>query len=355
MESTTPRRIAVLVLAAAFLAACVWALWPKGPGGATRFHLNPHAVMGTQTKLTAVLGANEGARARQALERAERALRDVETKMSSWLDSSELSRFNTAPASEITPLSPETLQVLQAARTVARDTNGAFDVTCRPIIELWKQAKKTKKVPAAAMLAAAREQSRWDHIEILPDGATKTSATASVDLGGIAKGFGIDQAAEALIVSGAVGGLVDVGGDIRCFGRRDTGGAWQVGIRSPFTPEESIFAVLSIGDGAVCTSGNYLRYAEIDGKRYSHIVDPRMGWPVDAAPSVTVVAKTAMTADAWATALSVLGAAGLKLLPAGEGIEAMIVEGGPDDYRIHYSDGFEELLSQRPPAPKKGG
>ena len=354
MEPTTPRRIAVFFLSAAFLAACVWALWPKGSGGATRFHHNPSAVMGTQTKLTVVLGDNEQARARQALERAERALRDVETKMSSWLDSSELSRFNTAPAGAVTPLSPETLQVLAAARTVARDTNGTFDVTCRPIIELWKQAKKTEKLPDAAALAAAREQSRWDDIELRARGAVKRSATACVDLGGIAKGFGIDQAAEALIAAGAAGGLVDVGGDIRCFGQRDTGGPWQVGIRSPFTSAESIFAVLSIGDGAVCTSGNYLRFAEIGGTRYSHIVDPRTGWPVDAAPSVTVVAKTAMTADAWATALSVLGAAGLKLLPAGEGIEAMIVEGGPDDYRIHYSDGFEKLLSQRPPAPKKG-
>jgi len=354
MEPTTPRRIAVTALAAAFVAACVWALWPKGPGTATRFHLSLHAVMGTQTKLTVVLGANEGARARRALSDAEGALRDVEAKMSSWLTASELSRLNAAPAGERTPLSPDTLRVLRAARAFAEETDGAFDVTCRPIIELWKQAGKTGKLPDAGALAAAREQSRWEHIELQADGATKTSATASVDLGGIAKGYGIDRAAEALIAAGAAGGLLDVGGDVRCFGRRDTSGPWQVGIRSPFTSEESIFAVLAIGDGAVCTSGNYLRFAEIGGKRYSHIVDPRTGWPVDAAPSVTVVAKTAMTADAWATALSVLGAAGLKLLPAGEGIEAMIVEGGPDDYRIHYSDGFEKFLSQRPPAAKKG-
>jgi len=311
--------------------------------------------MGTETKMTVVMGANEQARARGALERAERALRDVEMKMSSWLDSSELSRFNTGPAGAVTPLSPETLQVLAAARTIAEDTNGAFDVTCRPIIELWKHAKKTKTLPDADALAAARAQSRWDDIELRAGGAVKRSATACVDLGGIAKGYGIDQAVLALIASGAAGGLVDVGGDTRCFGHRGKDGPWRVGVRSPFTAAATIFAVLSVEDGAVCTSGNYLRFAEIDGKRYSHIVDPRTGWPVDAAPSVTVVAKTAMTADAWATALSVLGPAGLKLLPAGEGIEAMIVEGGPDDYRIHYSDGFEKLLAERPPAAKKGG
>jgi len=320
-----------------------------------RFQTAPHAVMGTQTTLTVVLGASEKARARRALGDAEGALRDVEAKMSSWLDSSELSRFNAARAGTLTPLSAETLQVLTAARKLAADSSGAFDVTCRPIIELWKHARKTRTLPAAAALADARKQSRWEDIELRADGAVKQSATACVDLGGIAKGYGIDRAVEALIASGAAGGLVDVGGDVRCFGRRDKGGPWQVGVRSPFTSDASIFAVLAVRDRAVCTSGNYLRYAEIGGKRYSHIVDPRTGWPVDAAPSVTVVAKTAMTADAWATALSVLGPAGLKLLPADEGIEAMIVEGGPEDYRIYYSGGFEEFFSERPPAPKKGG
>ena len=105
-----------------------------------------------------------------------------------------------------------------------------------------------------------------------------------------------------------------------------------------------MFARLAIADRAVCTSGNYFRFTEIDGKRYSHILDPRTGAVADAASSVTVVAPEAVLADAWATALSVLGPAGIRRLPPGGHIEAMIIVGGPDDHTVHMTPGFRPLV-----------
>ena len=316
----------------------------------------PVGIMGTQTQMSAVVPGPRRALGERALGEAEQVLRDVEAKMSTWLADSELSRFNAAGGGREMALSPETMEVLRAARRLAGETHGAFDVTVRPIIDLWKQAGKNRRVPTDAALAAARKASTWWQIELRSGGAVKHAATASVDLGGIAKGYAIDRAAEAMAKAGVRGGLVDVGGDIRCFGRRADGGKWRVGIRDPFDPHApDLFAVVGIRAGAACTSGNYFRFTEIAGRRYSHIYDPRTGRPADAAPSVTVVAPTAMTADAWATALSVLGPDGLQYLPPDGGIEAMLVIVGPDDWRVHFTDGFRALLLEGPPpAPKKG-
>ena len=187
----------------------------------------------------------------------------------------------------------------------------------------------------------------WDKSQLRADSAVKKHDAASVDLGGIAKGFGIDQATEALQASGLQGGMVNVGGDVRCFGQRAGGGQWRIGVHSPFTDDDK-FAIIKLSSGSVCTSGNYERFFKIDSKRYSHIVDPRTGRPVDVAPSVTVVAPTATAADAWATALSVLGEAGLELIDENSGLEAMLIVGGPKDYRLVMTPGMAKLLAKRP-------
>jgi len=172
-----------------------------------------------------------------------------------------------------------------------------------------------------------------------------------IDLGGIAKGYGIDQAVQALKDDGVSGGLVNVGGDIRCFGRPPKGDLWEIKIKDPFK-KEGIFAKLGIKSGAVCTSGNYFRFVEIGDKRFSHIIDPRTGIPAEAAASVTVMAPTAITADAWATALSVLGPSGLEIIPENKSIEAMIITGTPDNPEVHMTEGFEKLLIKGLKNPK---
>lgn len=310
--------------------------------------------MGTTCRIEATAHYHDRDRAKRGLVAAEAALRRVEALMSTYLLDSELARLNAADAGKMISLSPQTLEVLRAARELADQTRGAFDATCRPVIELWKRAGRQNRLPEAEALAEARQASTWDQIELRGSGAVKRRASASVDLGGIAKGYGIDRAVAALRSAGCAGGLVDVGGDIRCFGKRPGGGYWTIGVRNPFRPEQTeLVATLRIPAGAVCTSGNYFRFVEIGGSRYSHIIDPRTGKPADAAPSVTVVAPTATTADAWATALSVLGTDGLKLLPTGAGIEAMLIVGTPDRWRIHMTKGFRSLLAGEVKAPAR--
>ena len=313
------------------------------------FTSHPVGIMGTDTALTVVVRAGETSVARSALEAAEKTLREMEARASWRMADSEIAHLNAAPAAKIVPLSVETLVMLRLARDAADATGGAFDVTCRPMIELWKASAQQGSPPTHQQLTAARATSSWDQIILGPAGAEKTTDTACVDLGGIAKGFAADRSAEAMMRLGVSGGLVAVGGEIRCFGRHDgRQDGWRIGIRNPFDPNSpAMLATLKLAGGGVSTSGNYFRFVEIQGRRYSHIIDPRAGdncgATADAVPSVTVVAPDSTTADIWATALSVLGPAGLKRLPAG--VEAMIVTGGPAGHQQHSSEGFGKLLA----------
>ena len=317
----------------------------------------PSHIMGTECALTAVAsGRDRDERMARALADAERALRQVEMRMSTYIKLTELSHLNAAPAGKVVKLSPPTMGVLRLARRLHRQTDGAFDVTCLPIFRLWGQAGKAGRLPTGAELAAAKAASGWEKFELLEGGARKKLGEAGVGLGGIAKGYAIDLAAKAMERTGCHGGLVNVGGDIRCFGVSPRGDKWRVAVNNPFAPGSGEFlGTLELTDRAVCTSGNYERFSTIGGKPYSHIVDPRTARPVDLAPSVTVLAPTAAIADGWATALSVLGEAGLKRIDPNSGIEALVVIGGPDDYRIAQTPGFAKLLAKpiSPPATRK--
>ena len=337
--------LAVLVAAGIYLA------WQHHAHQRQIYRTQPPAIMGTETNLAAVATGAQEKRARRALEEAEAALRDVEARMSSWIKGTELSLLNDAPAGELVPLSAMTMEVLRASRQFADQTQGAFDVTCRPVIELWKQAGKSGKLPTKEQIDQAVQATGWRHFDLSDQGARKKLAAASLDLGGVAKGYGIDQAVAAMRKAGIQSGLVDVGGDVRTFGLRGDGQRWRVGLRDPFHTNRML-AALEMGDGSVCTSGNYFRNVTIEGKRFSHIVDPRTGQPVDFAPSVTVIARDAATADAWATALSVLGKDGLALIGGSSGIEALIFEGQADDCRLYATSGFRQYLAEGEKLPK---
>ena len=312
---------------------------------------SPRCIMGTECSLTAVAPQGQRPRAEQAVAAAEQALRAVEAHMSVYIRFSELAQLNAAPAAKAMPLSPDTMTVLRLSRQFHEQTGGAFDVTCLPLFNLWADAGKADRLPTDAMLSAAKAKCGWDKWKLLDDGAVKSVDGAGIGLGGVAKGWAADRAAEAIVVTGCTGGLVKIGGDIRCFGSPAHKGKWIVAVQNPFNPNGGeFFGTLAVGNVGVSTSGNYERFSVINGRHYSHIIDPRSGEPVDFAPSVTVVGPSAAITDGWATALSVLGPDGFKLLDANSGIEAMIVVGGPKDYRIHETPGFPMLLEK--PIPR---
>ena len=337
-----------LVVALAVLVGIgLWKTSGRKDGGRVAVVRHCRGLMGTDASLLAVFPVGQGARAEQCLREAEARLHSVEARMSTWIAGTEISTLNSAAAGQVVPLSPESVEVLRAARDAHAETNGAFDVTCRPLVELWRDAAKRGRVPDEAELAAARGASCWEWIELTDDGAVKRRATVRVDLGGIAKGCAVDRAAAAIRAHGSSGGIVDVGGDLICFGCPVSGEKWNVDVKHPFGPGK--MATLRITEGAVCTSGNYARPVEIAGTRYSHIIDSRNGRPVDSVASVTVLAPTAMAADVWATALGVLGLDGFDRLP--DSVEAMIVVGTKSDHSVFCTPEFHALVE--PPLPER--
>ncbi|HAU37289.1 MAG TPA: hypothetical protein DCX07_06180, partial [Phycisphaerales bacterium] len=193
------KRILGMVVMAVVAALAATGLWMSRGRDALLITRDsrPEAVMGTQTHLLAVVEADRDEEADEALQAAEDELRNVELQMSRRIELSDVSKLNAAPAGQLVELSPQTVEVLRASRRLWEQSDGAFDVTIRPLILLWMQAGRDGAPPTAQRLAAAREESRWSDLELHDDGAVKHKATAAVDLGGIAKGYGIDRAVEA--------------------------------------------------------------------------------------------------------------------------------------------------------------
>jgi len=292
-------------------------------------------------------------RAEQAAGDCFEALERVNRVMSAYLPDSGVARLNNAAAGQAVALDRELFDLLEVARRHTQLTDGAFDPTARRLFRHWKASGKTDRLPTDAELADLRGQAGWDRLHLNRAGHTATKAVGAleVDLGAIAKGYAVDQIVSAMQAAGVAGGLVEVGGEVRVFGASPRGRHWILGIRHPFEAalgHGSMCGKLKVADRAVATSGNYFRYTKIQGKRYSHIVDPRTGRPVDAVPSVTVIADDCTTADIWATALSVLGPEGLAKIEAIEWREAMMITGNRSAAQAVSTSGFDAYLHGGP-------
>jgi len=303
-------------------------------------------IMGTLATVTAV--ARDLRTASAAVEAGYSRLEDVNRLMSDYVDDSEIGRLNRFAGGPPLPVSAETYECVRRAVEFGRLTGGAFDLTCRPLIELWRKAAARGRLPTDPELAEARSRVGWDRVRL----DTQARAIAlpqagmQIDLGGIAKGYALDLAAEAMRKAGAQAALVEVGGDVVAAGCSPEGRPWRVGVKHPF--QTGLLLVLELSDRAVATSGVQQRFFEIEGRRFSHIVDPRTGQPARQAPSVTVIAQDGITADAWATALSVLSVEeGRQLLAAGTapGVEAMWVSGSSAEPIITRTPGFEAYVA----------
>jgi thiamine biosynthesis lipoprotein len=243
----------------------------------------------------------------------ERSLAQVNRLMSTWQEESELSRFNRHASTEPFGVSAETFQVLELALQVGERSGGAFDVTVKPLVAAWgfgAGARAPGQGPDAAELAALRGRVGLDLLELDASKSTlrKRRPDVECDLSAIAKGFAVDQVVQALEALGWGAFLVEVGGEVGARGERPAGGPWRVGIERPDSLARAVHARVELFDQAMATSGDYRNFYEQDGKRLAHIIDPRSGRPVQhVLASVSVVHRRAVLADAWATALSVLG------------------------------------------------
>jgi thiamine biosynthesis lipoprotein len=290
----------------------------------------------------------------------EQVLARIDAEMSTWRGDSELSRFNASRGDGWFPVSAETARVVEEALAVHRRTDGAFDPTLGPLVELWGfAARQPRKLPpdAAALGRARARTGAWAlAVQGDPPALRKQLAELSLDLSAIAPGFAVDAVAERLAALGAGRFLVDIGGELRCAGQGPHAGAWHVAIERPQAhagaPQAGAAGwqrVLALRDAAVATSGSYRNFFELEGERYSHLLDPRSGAPIrHDLVSASVVAATASLADAFATGLIVLGPEAGPRVAAREGVAAFfVVERGGRLLESH-SPAFAPYLAARP-------
>ncbi|MDR6624129.1 thiamine biosynthesis lipoprotein [Caulobacter segnis] len=296
------------------------------------------ATMGTSWSAKAVLPATVDLPALEAM--VQRALDAVVAEMSPWEPLSDLSRYNRAPAGSWVTLPEATLTVLRRAIEVAEASDGAFDPTLGALTDLWGFGPRpfSGAPPERDAVTALREAGGWKRLTL--DGeALFQSGGLRLDLNGVAKGFGVDQAAAALDRAGVKSYLVEVGGELRGTGAKPDGQPWWVELERPPSANDTEKTVVALHDLAVATSGDYRRFFDHEGRRYAHTLDPATGAPVThSTVSVTVLAKDCTGADAWATALTVMAPDAALAFAARNDLAALIVSRA-------VSGGLEERLS----------
>jgi thiamine biosynthesis lipoprotein len=267
--------------------------------------------------------------------------------MSTYDPESELSRFNQHQS--ITPfaLSPETLYVLQEAKRLGELTGYYLDVTLGPIVRLWGFGADAMPVtiPDEAQITEAKSISGLDKLTLVSHQAVKAIPELYVDLSPIAKGYAVDQIAELLMQSGISDFLVEIGGEMRISGNKYEGEPWRVAVEKPVSQQRAVQKVISIGDNAIATSGDYRNYYERDGKRYSHLIDPDTGKPIQhTLVSATVVHPSSMTADGLATALVVMGLEKAIQLAEQQDIPVLLISKDDDEFKEYLSPAFERNI-----------
>ena len=245
--------------------------------------------------------------------------------MSTYQPDSDISRFNQSDSTDWISVDPETASVVARAIAVSMLTNGAFDITVAPAVNVWQfgPGKEDEfKVPTDAMIEEVRLNIGYEKLEVRlnPPALKKQNDSLSIDLSAIAKGYAVDQVAVTLDQLGFDNYMVEVGGEVFAKGQRAGGGKWRIGVESPNELVQEIGKVAELSGMAMATSGDYRIYQAVDGKRYSHTIDPATCRPVrHLMASACVVANDCMTADAFATAVMVLGVeAGMNLSDVGE-------------------------------------
>lgn len=311
-------------------------------------------LMGTILEATVYRPAKATKLAHADLETVHREVLKIDHLMSLYRPDSELVAFNTQSGAGPIKVSSTTFQVLQASQHYTRLSGGALDVTIQPLVQLWGFYRMERtSIPPPEKIQAVLGQVGVDRLNL--DGSAGTAALATgsrLDLGSIAKGYAIDQAVAALRARGVQAALIDLGGNIGVLGQPPDGRPWTVGIKHP--RGDSLIGLLRFREGAIATSGDYDRYFEVEGRRFSHLLDPRTGWPAEGLYAVTVIAPNATTADALSTAAFVLGPErGMALLSNCKNIEGLLVQ-PPENEAEEKQDSTDRVVIQTTVPTREG-
>jgi thiamine biosynthesis lipoprotein len=238
------------------------------------------------------------------------AVDEVDAQMSTWRPASDLMRLNAAPVGQWVPLPAQLIEALRVGLEIGRASGGAFEIGMGDAVAAWGfgPAAADEERVRAAMRAVRRPAHEALELDA-PAARARKHAPLALDLNGIAKGHGVDRLSETLATFGIRAALVGIDGEVRATGLRPDGSPWTVAVEAPDFDRRRPHSILALEDAAAATSGDYRHWVEVQGRRLSHTMDPRRGAPLVQAPaSVTVVARSCAEADAWATALMVLGA-----------------------------------------------
>lgn len=274
-------------------------------------------------------------------------LEQVDALMSTYREDSELSALNRHDSSDGFPISPDTFAVLAEAQAVSRATSGAFDITVGPLVDAWGFGPaETAEPPVPEMLAQLKKDTGWQKLTLDESTQTvrKSSQSIRCDLSAIAKGYAVDRIASAIEDLGCRDYMVDVGGEVRVAGLNAADERWRIGIERPDSAGRVVHRILQVTNTGVATSGDYRNFRMEGERRLSHVLDPRIGEPVETGvASATVLHDSTMRADAFATALLVLGEREGIAVAEREGLGVLLLlRDGHGGFREVTSSRFQE-------------
>ncbi len=323
------------------------ALVNTGPAVLQRYEaVEPH--MGTLVRVTVYTPDEQTAKAafRAAFDR----IRDLDDILSDYKPASELNRITKTAVNRAMPVSEDLFTVLRASQELAGATDGAFDITQAPVIGLWREARRTGRVPDAAALrdASTRAGFRKLHLDAQQRTVRFDMSGMALDVGGIGKGYAASEAIEALDAVGVRSALVAISGDLAFSDAPPGERGWRIGVHSGDPAVLGVPGVLELTNGAVSTAGNSEQHVDIGGRRYSHIIDASSGMGLVDDITVTVVAPHGLEADGLDTAASVLGAErGLALIESHSDAAGLIIERTAKGTKVRLSSRFVKLTARR--------
>ena len=283
----------------------------------------------------------------QLQERVDGLLAQINSQMSTYDPQSELSRFNSKLTTEPVVVSRSLENVVARALAIAEETDGLLDVTVGPLVNLWSfgPQQRPESVPTPGELEAAMKMTGYQHLTVENHQLQKRIPELYVDLSTIAKGYAVDRVARLLEQMEIQNYLVEIGGEMRIKGSKPGNQPWRIAIEKPDTTQRAAQRIVELNDAAIATSGDYRNYFEEDGQRYSHIIDPRTGKPIQHnLVSVTVITDNCMDADAYATALTVMGPEQALTFAEQKGLAVMLITRENDAFKEYTSTAFQPYL-----------
>lgn len=335
----------LLITLAVSLSAC----FPSNPSKNTEVLLQGR-TMGTTYNIK-VVATEEQVIELKLQQQIDAALKQVNQEMSTYIADSELSKFNQSTSAEAIEISAGLTRVIKESIRLGNLSGGKLDVTVGPLVNLWGfgPEQRPEKVPSDAILSATNERVGLQNLVLEGNLLSKKIPDLYIDLSTIAKGYGVDIIAELIESNGLTHYLVEIGGEMRLRGFKHTGELWAIAIEKPILDqsgvERAVHQVIIPKDNAVATSGDYRNYFEADGRRFSHIIDPSTGKPIDHnLVSVTVVHPSSMTADGLSTTLMVMGMEKGMAFASENNLAALFISKTENGFDERFTVKFKQYL-----------